>query len=480
MSRGTSVGLRAVRLGLCAIGILWYFLRFAGAGVSAFFSTDDLMNLSGYLETPFGDLLRANFTFWSGAYRPLGGIFYRSVFALAGFQPVVFHLICFALLLLNMYLVFRIAVALAGSHEIALLTTLIFAYHPNLSDLYFSVGTIYDILCFTFYCLAFLTYLNSGRWLAFCALFTLALNAKEMAISLPLVLATHDIIFSNRLLTSRRRRYAYIASAFFIAAVFGAAKMLAKNPFTGQPAYTPVLTVSRYLLTANAYMGEVFYHRPWFTSMRTILIYIAAISLGLVMRRRVMVFAALFLLLTALPVAFIPPRGGYVLYIPMVGWALYAATLVSSLRRRFLTRAFIRGLASTSLKARKRASLAIQFAVFILCTVLLIKIHRSGHRGVNSSDIGANRTLRSAFAQISKMYPVLPRDTSILFLNDPFPRNDFTMLYLIQLGYNDHSLAVIRKKNFAPGWHENYSDYDLIFEFADGRFQEIYSRLGQR
>ena len=38
----------------------------------------------------------------------------------------------------------------------------------------------------------------------------------------------------------------------------------------------------------------------------------------------------------------------------------------------------------------------------------------------------------------------------------------------------------IRKKNFAPGWHENYSDYDLIFEFADGRFQEIYSRLGQR
>ncbi len=127
---------------MSAAVIICYFLYFAGSGLFAFFSNDGLMNMYWSLDHSLAGLLLDNLTFWSGSYRPLGAIFYHSIYQLAGFHPLAFHLICFALLLTNLYLVHRLAMALSHSREVALLTTLIFAYHPNFSDLYFNGGTI--------------------------------------------------------------------------------------------------------------------------------------------------------------------------------------------------------------------------------------------------------------------------------------------------------------------------------------------------
>src|SRR4051812_28947542 len=133
MQSETGFGLRSARIAACAACIALYFLKFAGGGLFAFFTADDLMNMYWSMDHSLPGLLRDNVTFWSGSYRPLGTFFYHATYVLAGFHPLAFHITCFLLLLLNLYIVFRLAIAISFSREIALLTVLVFAYHPNFS-----------------------------------------------------------------------------------------------------------------------------------------------------------------------------------------------------------------------------------------------------------------------------------------------------------------------------------------------------------
>jgi len=443
MTSNTGFGLRSIRIAAPAILIVGYFLQFAGPGLFVYFSADDLMNLYWSLDHSLLQLLRDNLTFWSGSYRPLGAIFYHVTYTLAGFHPFAFHFVCFALLLLNLYLMYRLAMALSCSSEAALLAVLLFAYHPNFSDLYYSAGTIYDILCFTFYCLALLVYIHRGHWAVFAACFILALNAKEMAVSMPLALLAYDIAFRKPI------RYRWIASASLISAIFCAGKLLNKSPFTGHPAYTPLLTFGRYLENTAHYLGEIFYRRSWFQPEVTLLLPIAMLAIAFAMKNRAMKFAATLAWVAPLPVTFISLRGGYVLYLPMAGWAIYFAALITVLRWRFSA----------------RPALAIRFTVFLLCAALLINAHRSRARRVDTTAIGSNGKLQAVAKQFFSSHPTLAPGTRILFLNDPFPADDYVMLFLIRLQYGDRSLNIDRPGNHPAGWHANLTDYNLVFDF---------------
>ncbi|HXA63861.1 MAG TPA: hypothetical protein VNV82_01850 [Bryobacteraceae bacterium] len=142
------------RLGgiLALLLIAVYFLLLAGQGLSAGFTTDDVENLTTYWNQFPAALLKAVVLYSSPSYRPLGGLFfYRPLFAFAGFHPLPYRLLCFALLLVNLGLLYLAIRSVTASSEIAALTTLIGAFHPRLVDLYWKNGTVYDILCFTFY-----------------------------------------------------------------------------------------------------------------------------------------------------------------------------------------------------------------------------------------------------------------------------------------------------------------------------------------
>jgi len=57
-------------------------------GLYGYFTVDDIMNLRhlhGALERPIAATVLDVLQPWNGAYRPLGGLFYRVMFALAGF-----------------------------------------------------------------------------------------------------------------------------------------------------------------------------------------------------------------------------------------------------------------------------------------------------------------------------------------------------------------------------------------------------------
>ena len=137
--------------GLIAVLLITaYFLALAGQGLSAGFTTDDVENLTTHWNQSPAALVKAVVFYFSPFYRPLDGLFfYRPLFAFAGFHPLAYRLLCFALLLVNLGLLYLAIRSVTASSEIAALTTLIGAFHPRLVDLYWNNGTIYDILCFT-------------------------------------------------------------------------------------------------------------------------------------------------------------------------------------------------------------------------------------------------------------------------------------------------------------------------------------------
>src|SRR5262245_43722925 len=104
---------------LAALWIASYFLILAGEGVFAYFTHDDLMNLYKCWLVPMGDVIKANFFFFSGFYRPMGALFYRTVYAVAGFDPLPFRIACYLLMLVNLYIGYCLARRLSGSREIA-------------------------------------------------------------------------------------------------------------------------------------------------------------------------------------------------------------------------------------------------------------------------------------------------------------------------------------------------------------------------
>src|SRR5690242_4054716 len=105
--------------------IVGYLSWFTGTGLWAPFTDDDLMNLHTHLTPSFGGLLLSNLTYWSTAYRPMGGLVSASAYHLLGFTPFPLRVVCFALLFGNLVLVYRVTERLAESRQAALLATLL-------------------------------------------------------------------------------------------------------------------------------------------------------------------------------------------------------------------------------------------------------------------------------------------------------------------------------------------------------------------
>ena len=105
-----------------AVGLALFarFVLLIRGGLASWFDSDDLMNLHFYWTRPWSALLKANLAFWSSYYRPAGGLFYRSIYALWGFHPLPFHIVALALLSVNFALLAIVVWQLTGSRWSAL------------------------------------------------------------------------------------------------------------------------------------------------------------------------------------------------------------------------------------------------------------------------------------------------------------------------------------------------------------------------
>jgi hypothetical protein len=438
------------------------------AGLHTYFTGDDLMNLYAYWSKPWGSLLTANLAYYSPFYRPMGGLFYRGLFAAFGFEPLAFRVACFAVMLLNLVLFYLAAQRLAGSREAGVLAALLGCYHGGFGDLYYNTGTIYDLLCFSFYVGALLIYMRAraaGRWprtheaVTVFGLYICALNSKEMAVTLPAAMLAYELIYhAARKLWDLR----YVCATALMTAPYVFGKLSAESPFPGNEAYRPMIGAETYLNTYRYYLDIIFYQRPgWFTPARTAALFAAMVLIAALSRKKELRFSAAFVLFSVFPVIFIPPRGTvFVLYIPFLGWCVFAASLLLAIREKAAFR-FVR--------MDPRAATA---ATFALMAASLFTLHHK-HTAPPQPD-----TIQSASEQLQAAVPHIGENSRVLLLDDPFaPDEDLIPFYILRLSRENATVQVFRGKKMAlrPKGSEVHS-YDAVLAYENNRFVRVARR----
>jgi len=404
------------------------------------------MNLYGHWAISWRELLMANLKYYSPIYRPFGGVFYRSLFQVFGFDPLPFRLACYAIMFANLGLAYLNAKALSGRREAGALAALFCCYHVGFTDFYYSTGTVYDLLCFSFYFLALYLYgRGAGVWTAAAvvALYVFALNSKEMAVTLPAVLICYEAIYRRN-----RRAIPLIVLLAALTLPYVQGKLSAESPFVNVGDYQPHVSLAQYLKVYGIYLDRIFYLSPgYFAPMREIGLWVAMAGLAAKFRSKPLLFSTCFVLVSVLPVVFINPRGTiFVLYIPMFGWALYLAVLLVMAKDRMLG-----------------ARPAWAVALFAVVAGVLVIAH-----GRKVTPPHVQPEIRAAYEQLRDLHAPIKPGGRILFLDDPFPKEQWHPVFISRLLYRDRELQVHRVKTMET--RPDAASYDLVVDWVDGRY----------
>ena len=137
------------------------------------------------------------------SYRPVSTISYFLMYAAAELDPFFYHLVSLLLHMLNTLLVFRLAVLIFQDRLRAMMSSLLFACHPVLTETVNCIAWNDDLLTTLFFLLALIFYIRTrsdslvsgirGYSLSF-LFFALGLLSKEMAITLPAVVLLYDLL----------------------------------------------------------------------------------------------------------------------------------------------------------------------------------------------------------------------------------------------------------------------------------------------
>jgi hypothetical protein len=155
---------------------------------------------------------------------------------------------------------------------------------------------------------------------------------------------------------------------------------------------------------------------------------LVALGVAAALRNRVMLFGFLFANLALLPVCVIPGRGGFVWYMPMLGWALWAGSALWQL--------------GSALSARTRAPAYSQAALLGVVAIAAYWLQAPRAAQLGGPYMQEQQPLRSLMTAARSASPALPAGSRILLEADPADVTSFLPLFLLRLGYRDASLWV--------------------------------------
>ena len=311
-------------------------------------------------------------TWWLG-HRPLRTASYALDYALFGRDPLGFHLSNLVYHTLSGLLAYLIAVRLLAQHLPALFVALLFLVHPIQTDAVSYISGRRDILFGLFYLLGFFAFLRYRdtrlkRFLGLAVMaYLLSLSSKEMAVTLPLLCLTYDLMWEERdtdhqpiwrdmwerlKAAVRRHPPLYLAMGVFALLYvlhFGFLfKPTHRGSYYGDSFALTMLTVARIVVhylkllvfprTLNAdYSYDAFPITPTLTHWPSlaavvVLAFLVFLLVKLVPSHRLASFGGFWFFLTLLPVTHIIPHhelmAEHYLYIPSFGVFLAAGYAV--------------------------------------------------------------------------------------------------------------------------------------------------------
>ncbi len=451
------------RLAFAAFLLAW-FLYFTHDGLRVHFAVDDIGNMAHYYRGGPVALTISQFTVWRGDYRPMGGLFYVPILTFAGLDPVPYQVLLLAILLVNVYFVYRFARRLGAGELAAWLAALVVAYHAGLHNLYYNAAFVYDALCCFFYLAAFLYYLRVRESITlyqgvlFLALDLCALNSKEMAVTLPLVLLVYEWIYNRRGPT----RLVLWSAALTAVDVFG--KVFGPDALVNAEAYHPVLALRRVRDFQRLSLGDLLF--GWGSGWGGILLLWAVLAYLAWRRDRPMLrFLWWFMLLTPLPIEFLVGKSQACLYIPMVGWAIFGAVVFVDLAEA-LARVLEREPWGKRLGHTGVVALLVAIGVFLWAR------QNREYKRTQAEPVMASLGHESwdVIEQFRAVNPHVRTGSKVAFLDDPF--HSWDMLFVAELWFRDRSLD-IRVARHGPLTPDELARMDYVFTFQDGKLVEL-------
>ena len=429
------------------------------------------MNMYRAWAEPLPRLAADNFCFFlfPSSYRPFGGLFYHIFFNAFGFNPVPFRLCMLLFLLANIYLTYAFVRFLTASGETAAVAALLHCYHVHFMPLYRDTGTCYDIFCFFFYITAFLYYirirqqhrlLRPVEQLGFLSLLICALNAKEIAVTLPVLIGVYEALYYPPPSRRPRQLISWLAGngrlmcwGLVINLAFVWGKVYGANGIGRPSGYVTVVSPTSYIHSLQHDLNEVFftYGTSVLRDRNLVLFLLVVLSVAWCLKSASFRFSVLFWLIGVLPVAFIRPRGIYAIYIPLVGLAMCLAIVLVKGRDLFSSRIF-----------RIPPALAFLLLIFAMASLF----YSQGADKSTVTDIQAGQ-INSVIIQLRTALPEPRRGARMLFLTDPFdrvPNGGWAIVFVTHLLYRDNTieldrLASMPLKPDAAGMRR----YDYIF-----------------
>jgi hypothetical protein len=466
-----------------------YFVTLEWDRVATYFAADDMMNLGTYFRLGPWGALKSQFLLWQGFYRPMGAAFYLPLFHWFGLNPVPFQIAVLLILAANIFLTFRFALSLGSSPFVASMASLGVAYHAGLPNLHYNVDMIYDVLCFSFFIGALLLYVSVrsrrrfARWhetAAFLALYWCALNSKEMALTMPLVLLAYEASYkpaigaatvrerfprTSRLVAWLRGPGCLVLFTAALAALSLYGKKFGVQPILDQPAYQPVFSLQRYMAFQKASLFELSGHLANPGWRGVLLFWTLATYLAWRKPRPLLRFTWAYMLLTPLPIAFLGDRTQGCLYLPLVGWAIFAAAIFSDgigAAANFLSREPLLE------RLNRRRIFALLTAVGVLFWVNQMRILKA--TVVKPAGARQGALTASVIEQLRGLHPHVRPQSQVVFLNDPF--SDWDMTFIGTLWFGDRSIHVYnqRLEHLSP---VELARMDAVFDFRDGKLVQL-------
>jgi hypothetical protein len=334
---------------LCVVVLLLYFLYFALPALGGHLAEDEPPELYRFWYHGWLKWIWANIFFWRQTktfFRPAGVFYYLPLYHCFGLNPRPYHIAQISILAASIPMIYYLARSLSSSRSVAFLAVLALCYHVGLTSLVFIGSFSYDILCGFFY-FAALTYyihfrerdaqLRSLQLVGFLALYVGALDFKEMAVSLPVIVLIYEVLKSPRWGDWKQLiRWAYSSTipaliAGLITAVYIYFRIHGPTSLATADAYRPRYSWSTFLKSNASFVSELFYGvaiSDWGLLALWALVFIYAF----LRRDRMLRLMAFWVVIVPLPLAFIVPiRGGGHLYLLLFGWAMIFAKVASDL-----------------------------------------------------------------------------------------------------------------------------------------------------
>jgi hypothetical protein len=313
--------------------------------------------------------------------------------------------------------------------------------------------------------------LRGGETALAIGLYLCALNSKEMALTLPLMLLAYEFLYHRTAVRTPREigqwllgpgRVMLYGVALNLVFLYG--KAFGSDAMLQAQGYQAALSLHRVFVFERAAMDDLLLAWGTFSWRGVVAVWLVLAYLAWRRPRPVLRFCWVFLMLTPLPLAALEGRHAACLYIPLAGWAVFASVVltdVAAAASRFLAEEPI----------FRRAGYARLFAA-ILCASFFFwarendRLKRTSARDA-MADVG--RLTGATLVKLRTLNPRVKPGTHVAFLNDPF--DGWDMLFIAELWFRDASLQFHLQRK-VPLPLEELAKM-TVFDFQDGRLVQL-------